>query len=110
MPEDSRPRNSPKRVDQVLAEWQHNFGRILQRARAIERLNRRVSKLLDAELARHCLVANLRDGKLIFACTSPACATRLRMEAPELMAQMHAVGLTDIEAIEVKMMPASGAG
>lgn len=105
MPDDSRPRNSPKRVDQVLAEWQDNFGRILQRARAIERLNRRVSGLIGADLARHCQVANLRDGKLIFACTSPACAARLRMEAPELLAQLQAVGLTDIETIIVKMMP-----
>lgn len=105
MPDDSRPRNSPKSVDQVLAEWQDNFGRILQRARAIERLNRRVSGLIGADLARHCQVANLRDGKLIFACTSPACAARLRMEAPELLAQLQAVGLTDIETIIVKMMP-----
>lgn len=100
----SRYSNEAQSISQIMSDPKAAFGKLLQRARAIERLNRRVSGLIGADLARHCQVANLRDGKLIFACTSPACAARLRMEAPELLVQLQAVGLTDIEAIEVKMM------
>lgn len=86
------------------------FGKILKRARALERLNRRVCALLDADLARHCQVANLREGQLIFACDSASCATRLRMESSRLLEQLHAMGFEETEEIVVKMTPSAGAG
>lgn len=84
------------------------FVRILDRARALDRLNQRVSGLLGDELARTCQVANVRDGRMIFACTSAGSATRLRMLCPKLLADLHAAGLDEIKAIEVKMMPSPG--
>lgn len=83
------------------------FGKVLKRARALERLGRKVSGLLDNDLARVCQVANVRDGRLIFVCSSPGGATKLRMQSPTLLEQLHEVGLDEIEAIEVKVTPHS---
>ena len=94
----------PRTVSQVMADSDTGFARILQRAQALERLNAKVVRLLDDDLARHCQVANLRDGMLIFACTSPGCATRLRMQAPQLLEQLRAAGIRDVDEIAVKMM------
>lgn len=91
-------------VRELMTSTQGGFGDILKRARAIDRLNQRVSRLLESDLAQHCQLANVRNRTLIFACDSPACATRLRFHAPKLLDELHAAGLEEIEAIEVKMM------
>jgi hypothetical protein len=101
----SRQSNAPLSIRQLMSDSGSGFGKLLKRAKAISQLDRRVSRLLDPELARFCQVANLRDGRLILACSSPGCATRLRMQANSLLDQLHAAGLQEIEAIEVKMMP-----
>jgi len=101
----SRLKSAPLSINELLSESEGSFGKVLQRARALDRLNRRVARLLDDDLARHCQLANVREGRLIFACNSPACATRLRLQAPSLLQQLHDAGLEDIEAIEVKMIP-----
>lgn len=93
-----------------MSDSEAAFGKLLRRARALERLNRRVSGLLGADLARHCQVANVRDRRLIFACDSAACATQLRLQTSKLLEQLHAVGLEEIEGVEVKMTPPSRAG
>lgn len=105
MPPDSRPDTQPISVSQLMTESQGGFARILQRARALDRLGQKVSGLLDDDLARRCTVANVRRGQLIFACSSAGAATRLRMQSQALLEQLHAVGLDKIESIEVKMVP-----
>lgn len=92
-------------VGQLMSSPEGGFGRILKRARAIERLGKKVSGLLDPDLAGICQVANVRDGRLIFVCKSSGGATKLRMQAPALLKQLHDVGLGEIEEIEVKMRP-----
>lgn len=105
MTRNSRSNRSALSVRQLMADSEGGFGRVLQRARSLEQLSRQVSGLLDPDMARHCQLANVRDGRMIFACSSPGCATRLRMQAPDLLEQLHAAGMEDIDAIEVKMAP-----
>lgn len=104
MASSNRPNSNPLSINQLMTGSDTGFGKVLKRAEALNRLNHRVSRLLDDDLARHCQVANVRDGRMIFACTSPGCATRLRMQARQLIEQLHAAGLKDIEVIEVRMM------
>lgn len=106
MTANKRPGQAPISIGQLMNDADSNFGRVLQRARALSQLNQRVSGLLDADLARNCQVANVRDGRMIFACTSPGSATRLRMLSNELLENLHAAGLEEIELIEVKMVVA----
>jgi hypothetical protein len=91
-------------VAQLMSDSGNSFGRVLKRARSLEQLGERVSRLLPADLTSNCRLANVRDGKMIFACTSAGCATRLRMQASDLLDQLHAAGMNEIEAIEVRMM------
>lgn len=105
MTPDSRPDTRPLSVAQLMTDSEGGFARILRRARAIERLGQKVSGLLDDDIAGRCTVANVRGGQLIFACTSAGAATRLRMQSQALLEQLHAVGLEEIESIEVKMIP-----
>jgi hypothetical protein len=100
----NRSNSAPLSISQLMSGSETGFGRILKRAEALNQLNHRVSRLLDDDLAIHCQVANVRDGRMIFACTSPGSATRLRLQARQLIDQLHAAGLKDIEVIEVRMM------
>ena len=104
MVERPQSKSGPLGVNELLSESEGSFGKLLARARALEQLNSRVSRLLDDDLARHCQLANVRDGRMIFACNSPGCATRLRLEAPNLLQQLHDAGMEEIEAIEVRMI------
>ncbi len=101
----SAKKDKPVAIGDLMADSTAGFGRVLKRARALERLGRKVMPLLEPELAQYCTVANVREGRLILGCTSPVCATRLRMEAPKLIDRLHQAGLTDIESVVVKMMP-----
>lgn len=104
MTADPRSNRGPRSVGQLMSDEEATFGRVLKRARALEKLNLRVQGLLDPEVARRCRVANVRAGQLIFACTSQGVATRLRLQSPQLLERLHAAGLEEIEEIEVRMM------
>ena len=103
MSDHKQAKNAPLRVSELMQSSETSFGKVLQRARALEQLNQQISGLLDDEIARNCQVANIRDGRLIFACKSSGSATRLRMQANQLLDDLNAAGLDEIEAIEVKM-------
>ena len=100
---EKRPARAAMSVRQLMNDAETGFGRVLQRARALDQLNQRVSGLLGPELARSCQVANVRDGRIIFVCRSPGCATRLRMQSRQILGDLHAAGLAEIEAIDVKV-------
>lgn len=104
---------APKRrlahsVSQLMADSESGFGKLLKRARALESLNTRVMRLIDPAIQAQCTLANVREKKMIFACTSPGAATRLRMQAPVLLQELHAAGMLEVEGIEVKLVPPRG--
>jgi len=98
-----QPKNAPVSVTQLMSGSDTSFGKILQRAKALNQLNQRVSGLLDKDLAKHCQVANVRDGKMIFTCTSPGYATRLKLQTGQLLDELETAGLEGINKIEVKV-------
>lgn len=97
--------NAPRSIGSLMGDTGSGLGKLLQRARAISELGGRVSRLLESGLASHCRVANIRDGKLVFVCSSAAWATHLRMHAPALLESLRAAGVEDITAIEIKTRP-----
>ena len=99
-----RPIHAPELVADLMSESQGGFGRILRRARQLERLNRQIQTLLEPHLACSCRLINIRQDTMVFGCTSAACATQLRMLAPDLVRRLHQAGLDEIEKIEVRMM------
>ena len=106
--ENRKPR-APQSIRQLMSSNEPGFGKVLQRARAIEQLNQSVMALLPDDLMKGCRVANVRDGKMIFSCSSSGIATRLRMQSNQLLRDLQAAGMTDIQSVEIKMMmPGSG--
>lgn len=74
----------------------------------LNQMNQVISSKLEPSLASHCHVANLRDGTLILATTSPAWNHKLRFSALDLLSTLRAdprwSGLKSIE-IRVDYLP-----
>ncbi len=74
----------------------------------LEQINQIVTSKLDPSLSEHCQVANLRDGILILATTSPAWNHKLRFSSLDLLSSLRSdprwSGLKSIE-IRVDYLP-----
>jgi len=97
-----KPARSPA---EILADPATSFGGLLERASLLLRLEKRLGSLLEPALAERCRVANLRQNRLILLVPSAAWATRLRMEAPGLLASLRRSGFADLAAIDVRVAP-----
>lgn len=95
----------PQALDKVLSNSSGTLGKLLRHAESVNELACKVARLLDPELRKHCHLANARDGKLVFVCTSAAWSSRLLMQAPEILASLRAAGVEAFTKIEVKTRP-----
>jgi hypothetical protein len=98
-------KNGPNAISDLLADSSNSFGKLLRHADAINRLADRLSKLLGPELADHCKLANARDGKLVFVCTSAAWSSRLLMHSPMILEKLESAGVTGYQKIEARTRP-----
>ena len=71
-----------------------------RRHQLLQAIRARLSPPLDA----HCLYATLEEGKLTLVTDSPAWASRLRFQAPELTAELVSTH-GEIEACRVRVHP-----
>ncbi len=76
----------------------------------LKQMNEIISSKLEPALASHCHVANLRDGTLVLATTSPAWNHKLRFSALDLLSSLRAdprwSGLKSIE-VRVDYLPST---
>ena len=84
-----------------------SLGGLLRRASLLAQLENRIAGALHADLAEHMRVANVRDGRLVLLASSPAWATRLRMHSRQVLDILHAAGLTEVDRVEVRVVPPS---
>lgn len=68
---------------------------LVERAQALDALDRRLRQSLPAELARRVRLGNVRQGRLVFLVDSAALVTALRLHTPELL---RAAGEAGVEA------------
>lgn len=74
----------PQALSRLLSGGRHatdtepNLARILERAKALQRIGEQVAAILPAPLAAHVRVANLREDRLVMSADSAAWGTRLR--------------------------------
>jgi hypothetical protein len=81
------------------------LGALADYARALDVLDRRLRRLLPDELARETRLADVRGGRVVFLASSPAWASRLRLQQAALMAEAR-VALGDVvERFAVKVAP-----
>ena len=71
-----------------------DLGSVIERARALDALDRQLRQSLPASLAPHVRLGNVRDGRLVFLVTSPVWKTKLRLHADVLRDAAAAAGLT----------------
>lgn len=80
-------------------------GQVRQRALALAKLNEQIKDLLPAQSAKHCRVANYRDGTLILECGSSSWATRLNYDRQMLLSALRREALPTLSTIEIKVNP-----
>ena len=82
------------------------FGEIVNKIEQLAKLNRIVHQKLDPELAKHCRVANLRDGILILTTASPTYGHLLRFEKGELLTRLRAEpAFCHLKSIQTHVQP-----
>lgn len=71
-----------------------DLGSVIERARMLDALDRRLRQSLPAALASHVRLGNVRDGRLVFLVSSPIWKAKLRLHADVLRDAAAAAGLT----------------
>ncbi|MEE4174199.1 MAG: DciA family protein [Xanthomonadales bacterium] len=92
-------------VSEIAGADARGLGRLLGRARHLDRLDRLVAGELDPRHAPHVRVANLRQGVLILATPVAPIAQRIRMETPRLLTAIQAAFPGEVESLEVRITP-----
>lgn len=72
-----------------LLEQTPTLEHLLKKANEIRRLNQTLKTDLDPALAQHCKVANLNQGRLILATSSPAWNHQLRFSKGDLLSSLR---------------------
>lgn len=74
-------------------------------AKALDALDRTLRQLLPDPLRRHCCLADLRAGRLVFLASSPVWAAKLRFHQTALLAEARKVAGIPIGNFAVKVAP-----
>lgn len=78
-----------KTFDHLLASEQMGSRGLLDKVAKIAELDKLVKQYLPMPLAKHCQVVNVRTGKLILKLDSPAWATQVRFNSPNLLSALR---------------------
>lgn len=82
------------------------LGQIVYKVDQLAKLNRLIIEKLDPELARHCRVANCRDGILILTTPSPSTGHLLRFSEVELLTSLRAIpDFCHLKSIKTQVRP-----
>lgn len=88
----------------LAAKQGSSLDSLIDRARALGALDKRLRQSLPEALARQCRLANVREGRLVFLASSPLWRTKLRLEAATLLAAAAEAGVPAFE-LTVKVAP-----
>ena len=76
---------------------------LVEQARQIEALDRRLRALLPPQLAAECRLANYRDRHLVFLARTPIWASKLRLSSRQLLAEAELALGSDSLRLTVKV-------
>lgn len=95
--------NNAVSLSDLLADQSSDFGSLLRRAALLAQLQRLLAGSLDPALAARFQVANIRQSRLVLLAPSAAWATRLRMQAPQLLEALHGAGFPQVDRVDVRV-------
>ena len=81
------------------------FAQVLAHARVLNRLDEKLTTILDSTLSPQCQVADYRDHTLVLVCSNASFATRIRLISPHILASFREDGEPGIEHVEVRIAP-----
>lgn len=82
-----------------------NLGSLLEHAALLRQLQQLLAASLDPGLAAHFQVANIHQDRLVLLASSPAWATRLRMQAADVLTILQRRGYPELDEVEVRVAP-----
>lgn len=97
------PTRKPVAVSRLLSG--SSVPRLLDHARVLADLEKRLQSLLPEPLGTHCRVLNLRDHTLTLAADSSAWAARLRYQTRILLQQLARSPSVTVRTIQVRILP-----
>jgi len=93
------------RISEVLSDHGSSLGSLLRRVGFLMQIEHLLANCLDSDLASHFQLANIRENRIVLVSPGAAWATRLRMQAPQLLKALHQAGYAEIEHIDVRVAP-----
>ena len=81
------------------------FGKLIAHARILDRLDQKLTSILDPALSAHCQVAEFRNHCLILVCSNATFATRIRMISQQLLDSFREDGEFGIEHVDIRIAP-----
>lgn len=81
--------NRPRLLDKFLNSSDSELEALVTHAQQLRRLQGLFRQAVSEKLAKNCQVANYQNQQLTLSCQSAAWATRVNMEAPQLIAQLR---------------------
>jgi hypothetical protein len=95
---------TPRGLGDIFKAQDTELEQTVRRARALDQLAKSVQELLPPQMAGQVFVGNVRDGMLVLIVRTPALASRLRLDAPRLLAALRDRGML-LESIQAKVKP-----
>lgn len=99
VPTSSRTGHGPKSITEVGP-----VAALAQKAGKLEALDRALRQTLPSPLREQVRFANFRDDRLVFLASSPAWASRLRLQQAQILAAARAIG-ANASSVTVKVAP-----
>lgn len=99
-------RNAPRHTGPQDIHACGAFASLARRAASLDALDRALRATLAAPLREQVRLANLRSGRLLFLASTPAWATRLRLQQNALLAAARNLG-TEARSLLVRVSPLS---
>ena len=95
--------NKPLRINKLLGKSE--LARLLDRARALKKLDAELHDLIPPPLRDHCRILSIRDDTLVLAADSPVWAARLRFQAAQLVKQLTHRRTVNLRTVRVRVRP-----
>jgi len=104
MTRDTRQKNA-RSVERIAAQDGGALFGLLKQARLHQKLDQLLKSELDSQMAEHCQVACVRNGRLLIFTPTPVWRTRLVLLSSGLLSRLRNKGYPGLTGIDVKVSP-----
>ena len=92
-------------VGEVISESGHTLSALVCHARSLARVESLLTDLAGEELATHFQVAAMRQDRLVLLTPTASWATRLRMQAGQMLHLLQQSGYRHLRHVDIRVAP-----